>query len=425
MNTNSIFKASPKIIRADRKTTITITSTGIDGFIDDKTSYKKDYSGLESNRVDSQILTPEDLTVTSDSLSFTQHFSGEQEHCIKLTNLNTDETHEFRFYSLEEDLFERKPYKGDLHMHSNKSDGKEDPGYVAASCRKIGLDFMALTDHHQYAPSLEAISIFEGLSVDMLMLPGEEVHLKDNPVHIINFGGEISVNDLATNESECFQEEVKAISDTLDTLDEETRYQCAASIWAYEKIREHSGLSIFCHPYWQWGSKYYISDSVLNYMYEHQPYDANEVIGGFHSNELESNALQIARYYEERSKGKDIPIVGVSDAHGCDDSDLFGCFYTVVFARTNTKKAIISSIKDLYSVAIDAPHDERFVPVGPFRLVKYTHYLQREIFPSHDALCLEEGLLMVDHLNDDEGAGSKLAELSGRVEALYDSYWDS
>ena len=35
---------------------------------------------------------------------------------------------------------------------------------------------------------------------DMLCCPGEEVHLPDNPVHIINFGGKSSVNDLVKNQ---------------------------------------------------------------------------------------------------------------------------------------------------------------------------------------------------------------------------------
>ena len=85
------------------------------------------------------------------------------------------------------------PYKGDLHIHSNRSDGREPPAHVAARCRQIGLDFVALTDHHQYAPSLEAIAAFTAAPVDLALYPGEEVHAPGNPIHIVNFGGRFSV----------------------------------------------------------------------------------------------------------------------------------------------------------------------------------------------------------------------------------------
>ena len=85
----------------------------------------------------------------------------------------------FRVYAVADDLFSLQPYKGDLHQHSHHSDGKEAPAYVAAYNRKLGMDFMALTDHHKYAPSLEAIQAFEGLPIDLRIFPGEEVHAPD------------------------------------------------------------------------------------------------------------------------------------------------------------------------------------------------------------------------------------------------------
>jgi hypothetical protein len=52
--------------------------------------------------------------------------------------------------------------------------------------------------------------------------------------------------------------------------------------------------------------------------------------------------------------------------------------------------------------------------------VKYSHFLLREVFPLHDALCVEEGRLMIEHLSGDREAGKKLSSLSGRTEALLD-----
>ena len=41
----------------------------------------------------------------------------------------------------------------------------------------------------------KAKAFFEKTGVDFLVIPGEEVHSPDNPVHLINMGGKESVND--------------------------------------------------------------------------------------------------------------------------------------------------------------------------------------------------------------------------------------
>ena len=70
-------------------------------------------------------------------LSFEHTFTGEQEHSIRLHR--GEETAPFlrtSVYSLEEDLFRRRPYLGDFHLHSCYSDGVETPEFVAAMYRQ-------------------------------------------------------------------------------------------------------------------------------------------------------------------------------------------------------------------------------------------------------------------------------------------------
>ena len=76
---------------------------------------------------------------------------------------------------------------------------------------------MALTDHRQYAPSLEAEQAYARIPIDLRIYPGEEVHPPDNPVHIINFGGSFSVNDLFEDRDR-YQAEVDQIDQQLGTL---------------------------------------------------------------------------------------------------------------------------------------------------------------------------------------------------------------
>jgi len=55
--------------------------------------------------------------------------------------------------------------------------------------------------------------------------------------------------------------------------------------------------------------------------------------------------------------------------------------------------------------------------------VRYAQFLMREVFPTHDALCVEEGRLMLAHASGDTQAVGTLANLKGRVGRLYEHWW--
>ena len=183
-------------------------------------------------------------------------FTGEQEHNIRVTirNGQTDNVElvkGFRIYSLESDLYELRPYRGDFHIHTTGSDGRETPCYVAARYRQKGFDFAAISDHGNYKPSVEAIDYWKALDLDFRLYPGEEVHSQDNPVHIIHFGGKYSINDRWRDNTEQYFREVAAIQDALPDKDPRVNnFAVAASEWVFDEIRRAGGLCVFCHPYW-------------------------------------------------------------------------------------------------------------------------------------------------------------------------------
>ncbi|NLJ66580.1 MAG: hypothetical protein GX340_04610 [Clostridiales bacterium] len=368
-----------------------------------------------------------EITSSGDHLEFSLVFEAEQEHRIEIREILDGEQRtycKFSIYSLKGDLYTLRPYKGDLHMHSSCSDGREAPAYVAGACRRIGLDFMALTDHGQYNPSLEAQGAYKDLPIDLRIFPGEEIHPPDNYVHMINFGGDFSVNDLINNYRDDYFREVREIMQEEEAdLPEKEQYIYASCKWCFEKIRQGGGLGIYCHPYWVYDNMYNVSAGLHNYIYSHKPFDAYEVIGGFHLHEAESNHLQVAYYQEERARGKDMPIVGVSDAHGCDTGELFGWYYTVVLSPDLELSNLIEGIKGLKSVAVEALPGNPVRVYGPYRLVKYVLFLIREVFPIHDELCYEEGRLMLEHIAGNESAAKILAEYRGRVAKRMDRFW--
>lgn len=426
---NRYFDVYPKLVPSDACTVINIRDRYKQSFLKDGEEYEIRYYPLEriSQAGEYKYQDVKLVKPANGVLKINQYFKGEQEHIIEVQKKGNEDLKRrmrFRIYSLDNDLFDRRPYKGDMHMHTLHSDGKESPAFVTAGCRKTGLDFMAITDHRRYYPSIESQEAFKDADTDMLICRGEEVHPVKNPVHMINFGGSFSVNELIESGEEKYYEEVNKIKAGLsDIKDDDSRYQCASCIWCFNKIREGGGLGIFCHPYWLVREGYYISDSVISYLHDVQPFDALEAIGGYYKSEEESNTLQVARYHEERVRGRKIPLVGVSDAHGCEDSDLFGWYYTIVFSPMLKQEDIISSIKDLYSVAVEAIPGEAVRAYGEFRFVKYALYLIREVLPEHDELCFDEGKLMLEYLAGEEGAAEKLKFIKGRTEKLFKKLW--
>jgi len=370
------------------------------------------------------------LTHENGVFKFTKFFEGEQEHILYIEEIKPDKKRRtlgsIHLYSLDPDLYAFRPFKGDFHMHSNYSDGVESPAYVAGACRRAGLDFMGLSDHGKYAGSVKAIETYKGLPIDLRIYNAEEVHAKDNPVHIVSFGASSSIADLYGNEA-AYRAEVAEIQKTLGTLPAGVDpFQYASCLWVFGKIRERGGLGMFAHPYWQTSDHYYISEALRTYLFDTQPFDALELISGFPSEELyecDTNALQVARYQEERVKGKKIPICGISDTHGIENSEQFGRYYTVCFAPSADLTDLIASIKGLNSVAVEAVKGDLPRAYGPFRLVKYTLFLLREVFPRHDELCFEEGRLMLQYAAGDKSAVERLKQCKGQTVGLYDRLW--
>jgi hypothetical protein len=426
------FDVWPKVVRADRETEIKVRPrfdhVAFKAQERIVVKYVRDDGGLrDGGCAPWGGFTEIPFRREGDLLRITQLFEGECEHAFQVVAFDAENRERtvvtFYIYSLADDLFVLRPFKGDFHIHSFRSDGLESPAYVAASARKVGMDFMALTDHHQYEPSLEAIASMKGFETDLRCYPGEEVHGPDNPVHIVNFGGSFSVNELFQKDESAFRAEVGRYEEALPgDLHPSLRYQIAASEWAFDQIRKGGGISIYCHPYWRPLERYYVHSKVNDVIMDRQRFDALEVIGGFYRHQMESNALAVSRYHEDRSKGKHIPVVGVSDAHGCD-RDLFGWYYTIVLARSVEFRDLAGGITGLNSVAVEAVPGEFPRLIGTFRQVRYVYFLMREYFPMHDKLCCEEGELILGSMGGDTTAGKRLAVLKGRVPSLLQKYW--
>ena len=457
MNTEMCnYDVYPKVILEDREETITVRPLGWHaGFVQGKAYHVEllprnlrnwpTCTDAEKERVNV------DLTLYPDAdgcLRFTYTFHGEMPWYIHLVNDDGSRGTKLSFYVLHQDMKGRYPFLGDLHVHTRVSDGREAPAVVCANLRKAGYDFTVISDHYRYYGSLEAIRAYKDLPIDMEIVPGEECHLPDEGIHIVNFGGLYSINSLldtciantekgtdpefrAMDPANCppiipedeYRRQVMEIANGLGELPEGVDpFTYAACLWVFDHIREADGMCIFPHPYWIARGQNHVSEAMCEYLFEKHDFDAFELLGG--EAYLDQNEFQVFKYLEARAKGLDFPVVGSSDSHGSTpNNSKWNVAQTIVFARQNERREIIDSVKQKYSVAVDNISPQVRLS-GDFRFVQYGRFLLDFYFPIHDELCFEEGRLMKEYVcGQNDHALEELARMKGRVARMQHKYF--
>lgn len=348
------------------------------------------------------------------ALEFEHIFRGEQEYKLVITDPKNEgkELLRLSIYSLLPDLYGRRVYRGDLHVHSYYSDGREDPLIVAANYRKQGFDFMALTDHHKMYPSRLLMDALRDVPTDLTLFAGEEVHVPyPSYIHAINFGGTDSVNEYYENHQEECDAEIARMAEGIEAPEGVDPLQLAQRIWVAQQIGRTGGMSILVHPHWI-SNAYNMPDDVTDYLFAHNVYDAFELLGG---QSVHENNMQTAFYNEQRAMGRQIAIVGSSDSHGTEPPVYFTWSSTLVFAKGKSFEELTGAIREFYSVAVESYPGEEYRVHGPYRYVKYARYLLDHYFPRYDELCFEQGRLIKEWACGNEDALSGLQRIQGQA----------
>lgn len=425
---SSYFEVFPKLLPAGEAGTIHIRPLGWHCAFAQGEHYAVTVRPLlecddhNRDRLFDYIAAP-DVTPDADGgITFTHRFDGEQEHYIRVYRLplsheaKNEKLVQLSVYSLLPDLYALKPLRGDLHVHTRCSDGHEAPAIVAANYRRAGFDFMSITDHRKYYPSLEAINAYKDIPTGLKIFKGEEVHAPGNHVHIINFAGEISANEAFEADEEKYMREVSEIESSLPELGAGVdRFVYASCKWVYDKIRQGGGLAIFAHPFWR-NDVYNVSEAMTRAQFKNRIFDAFELLNGMPQR---TNNLQTAFWQQMRAEGIDVPIVGSSDSHGTINAQWFKWLSTIVFARSASREDICEAVMSHRSVAVEQFEGEYNRAFGDFRYVKYALFLLEDYFPIHDELCVEEGRLMKEAALGSARAAELLGEVCTRADEYY------
>ncbi len=423
------YYAEPSVFRVGVRTRITVTALDSRYAFSDDGAYTVRFMPLTRNtiRFDTEAVTVK-AEASDGKLTCYYTFDREEEYFLRVFSGDT-RICQLSVYALEGDLYAMRPLKGDTHVHSCRSDGKETPAVVAASYREAGFDFMALTDHHRYEPSLEAIDAYRDIPLGMTQMTGEEVHSPDTYLHIVHLGGDYSVNEIFRSDKDAFLRDVAYIDRTakIPLTDEKDRFVYASALWCAGQIKRAGGLSIFPHPFWIW-DVYNVPDAVSEALFMNDVFDAFELIGGqsAHENNLQTQYYYHIRelYREKRGKRLTIPVLGASDSHGTINSGWFNRKYSIVFAASRKKEDIMDAIRAGRSAAVERYEDSgNFGVYGELRYMRYARFLCENYFPRTQRLCMIEGQLMREYLLGAEGAADLLAARAHTVDRFADRYF--
>jgi len=420
----------PKVVPAHRRSRVTVRGLGSHAdFENGKTYYVHIIPMEEMTRF---INTPDypivSVCAEDKTLVFEHDFGAEQQYMIWIGNapVRTDAQAawrsngkiELRMYALEEDLLALRPYMGNMHIHTCRSDGDESPAVTAAAYREAGYDFIAITDHHKYEPSIEAIDTYRDLDLDFRLFPGEEVHPFDNKFHVVNFAGDHSVNAIFRSDEAAYRREVAEILETLDLPEGFSHFEYASTLWAIRKIRGANGLSILCHPSWIYMGAYNIPTAMYRHFLKNPVYDALELING--GNRIEENSDQVTLWYNNAPvPGTVPPVVGCDDSHGAVNGEWFNIGKTCLMAKSLDREDLFDAIRSGLSCAVEQYHGQHARFYGPERLARFFRFLDSDYWPLHHALCAQEGQLMFRYINGDPVAADCLKLLKGQTDRLY------
>ena len=326
--------------------------------------------------------------VEGDLYAATVDFASEQRYSVRV-RMGEESVYYGYAYAVDADLAALRPYKGDTHLHTNRSDGCDEPFPMACLYRAAGYDFIAVTDHGRFYPSDELQTEMAALTDAFYVMHGEEVHPKGGSYfHIICLDADRHVTAVFEQRPEEAKAGIQHVLDTrpdIHTLPDP--YAAAMRIFITSEIRAAGGVAVMAHPFWESGDEYNMQTVEFFHHWRHGDFDALEVLAGC-DNTGNGNNLQELLWHDLRAEGLRVPVVGSSDCHiaRClSDWDHFTCQFSIVFAADHADLA--SAIAAGRSVAVDRQNDKHFRCVGDYRLAKYARFLMAEYYPPYTALC--------------------------------------
>ena len=349
---------------------------------------------------------------------------GSEVHSIIFAKLPAKKRfRDFRFVrllTLDQETFKYRPFKGNVHQHSNVSDGKLNPVDHVACARIGGMDFIGVSDHCEYKQNESVLAFAAECKSDLTVYPAEELHTPGFVLHSLSIGAAkgYSVRERTPEFIKAAKPELdKLIKQFPDRPKEELQPWAEALVLA-RRAKADGALVIYCHPAWR--PRYFINNTfaMIDFIIRSKEFHAVEIINGSMANRSRRDNLDAWAVFHEIciETGTKIPVVSFSDSHDVS-APAYRRTYTLMFAPDRT----FSSFKDaVISGRVVASYDlddgtKRPQPLhlGFSKYVRYANFLDEAGYWSkHDKIAKKQGELIKKYQTGDKTVLAEIAKLA-------------
>lgn len=373
MDKSAYFEIAPKIVQAGKQSRITIKSKEprmrLSGTYLVMVVPYYEYSFVPFENYKDEIF---EVIAKDGALSFEYDFSCEQMYRIivgEKTEKGLGLLLKTAVYALQDDVFRLIPLIGDFHSHTIHSDGLDSPESVLNSAIRLGLDFIAITDHNNYLGSVDALKIAKDKKLPITVINGEEYSCTFTNMHIISLGATSALDEkyyCAEPDSE----------NTKLSAFELTKQLC-------RRIKENGGLSVMCHPLWKPlhsdGSRIDVPMSLVKELMEHNVFDAVEIVGGSPIEDSMTSHMQHLWAVNYGATPDKTAYLGSTDSHTYSIDPICGKHFTLVFAENNNQKAIVDAVRNKLTVAVQILNSNNALCFGLPRYCMFAQFYIKEI----------------------------------------------
>lgn len=400
--------------------------------------YREDrrYSDSEEFR-GSLIPEPVEFKIEGDVISAKVKFVGANYHYIVFCLLpgpakGLPASRSVKFMTLDAETFKLRPYKGNLHQHSNVSDGKYDPQEHVAYARIAGFDFVGLSDHGKYEQNPVISKAAADSQSGLTVYPAEELHTPGNVLHGLSIGATKGYS-YRGNRTPQWMKEVRPIWDEINkkhpSVPKSETLPWAESLLLAKRAKADGALLVYCHPSWKPRYFYFINSTraMTDYLIRSGVFDVVEVINGsmFHKSGRE-NLETLARFHELCIElGKKIPVMSSSDSHFVSGPG-YPRNYNVIFAPDCTFPSFKAAFLEGRAVAsydLDVKNSSP-MNLGAFSFVCYANFLDEIGFwKKQYEYGKQQGELILKYLKGDKTVLEKIKQLAKQIEENRNSFY--
>ena len=328
--------------------------------------------------------------------------------------------------TLKPDLFALRPFRGNVHQHSKISDGRLEPEEHIVHARRVGFDFVSVTDHAKYEQNPRVIAAGRESGSGLEVYPGEELHTYGAVLHAVCLGApkKMSLGRSKAEMAEMAKGSAKVAEEIRKEFpqasDGDIRY-AAEAVFLARRAKGFGATVIYAHPFWTPKGRLQSPEFMTRYILTHNDFDAVEICNDGIATSY--NPPIAALLYElAYTTGRRWPVSSGSDIHNVA-ADSYKRNFNVIFAKDCSLASFRDALVNYRSVAgyltRGAKGDGPVYYFGPLRLIDYAQFLHAcGYWKNHLKISQRQSQLLAKFVAGDKSVVPEIKKCAAEIDAL-------